>query len=237
MMKVEVWSDIMCPFCYIGKHNYETALKQFSESGDIELEWKSFQLDPDMPKDSPYQNIYHYLSDRKGISPSQAKAMTANVSQVGKQAGVELNFEQSIVANSFDAHRLIHLAQTKNLGSQLKEALFHAHFTGGKDVSDPKVLIMLGKEVGLEEAAIEALLNSDQYAYGVAQDIQEARNIGVRGVPFFVFNRKYAISGAQPPAAFLQTLEKSFAEWRVDHPKTLLDVKEGPSCTPDGKCD
>ena len=236
-MKVEVWSDIMCPFCYIGKHHYEAALQQFGESEDIELEWKSFQLDPDIPKDSQYENIYQYLADRKGISREQAEQMTAGVAQAGKQAGVELNFERSVVANSFDAHRLIHLAQQQNLGNPFKEALFHAHFTDGKDISDHATLVALGKEVGLEETAIGAALESDQYAYEVSQDAQEARNIGVRGVPFFVFNRKYTISGAQPPAAFLQTLEKSFAEWRVENPKVQLDVQEGPSCSPDGQCD
>ena len=236
-MKVEVWSDIMCPFCYIGKHHYEAALQQFGESENIELEWKSFQLDPDIPKDTQYENIYQYLADRKGISREQAKQMTAGVAQAGKPEGVELNFEQSVVANSFDAHRLIHLAQQQNLGNPFKEALFHAHFAEGKDISDHATLVVLGEEVGLEGTAIEAVLNSDQYAYEVSQDAQEARNIGVRGVPFFVFNRKYAISGAQPPEAFLQTLEKSFAEWRVENPKVQLDVQEGPSCSPDGKCD
>jgi len=236
-MKIEVWSDIVCPFCYIGKRNMEAALKQFSESAVIELEWKSFQLDPELPKDTSYADTYQYLAQRKGLSIVQAKEMTAGVAMAGKKAGVELNFEKAIVANTWDAHRLVHLAQVANRGSVVKEALFHAHFTDGKDISDRNTLIALGKGARLEEAAVQAMLDGDQFAYEVAQDIQEARNLGIRGVPFFVFNRKYAVSGAQPPEVFLQTLEKSFAEWRKDNPQVPFEVNEGLSCKPDGNCD
>ena len=235
-MKIEVWSDIMCPFCYIGKKHFETALKQFSDADAIDLEWKSFQLDPHMPRNPEYKNTYHYLAERKGMSYDEAKQMTAGVAQAGAQAGITLNFEHAIVANSFDAHRLVHLAQTMGLGSELKAALFRAHFTDGKEINDHKTLIELGKAVGLTETAVAAVLDSNQYSDEVAKDIREAREIGVRGVPFFVFNRKYAISGAQPPEAFLQTLEKSVAEWRAENPKVALTVTEGPSCGPDG-CD
>lgn len=235
-MKVEVWSDIMCPFCYIGKHHYEKALKQFSNAANIDLEWKSFQLDPELPKATSYSDTYQYLAERKGMTYDQAQQMTAGVSEAGKQAGLELNFEQAIVANTFDAHRLIHFAHTKQLGSALKEALFRAHFTDGKNIGDPAILLALGEEIGLESAAVGHVLESDQYAYEVTQDIQEAQNIGVRGVPFFVFNRKYAVSGAQPVDVFLETLQKSFAEWQAAHPPVILNVNEGPSCSPDGTC-
>lgn len=236
-MKIEVWSDIICPFCYIGKHNVETALKQFDEPAAIELEWKSFQLDPGLPKGTVYANTYQYLAQRKGLSIAQAKEMTAGVALTGKNAGVALNFDKAIIANTWDAHRLIHLAQTVNRGSAVKEALFRAHFTDGKDISDRNTLIALGKDARLDEAAIQTVLDSEQFAYEVTQDIQEARNIGIRGVPFFVFNRKYAVSGAQPPEVFLQTLEKSFAEWRKENRGNHIEVSEGPSCTPDGSCD
>lgn len=236
-MKIEVWSDIVCPFCYIGKRNFETALQQFEEAQSIKLEWKSFQLDPELPKGTTYADTYRYLAERKGMSIAQAKEMTVGVAATGKNAGVALNFEKAIVANTWDAHRLMHLAQSKGAGSRVKEALFRAHFTDGKDISAPGTLVELGKEAGLEETAVSAMLSSDTYAHEVAQDIQEARNIGIRGVPFFVFNRKYAVSGAQPPEVFLQTLQKSFTEWRAANPGTFLDVTEGPSCSPDGSCD
>lgn len=236
-MKVEVWSDVMCPFCYIGKHHYEEALKKFSGAANVELEWKSFQLDPDLPKETQYADTFQYLAERKGMPYDQARQMTAGVSEAGKQAGLDLNFEKAVVANTFDAHRLIHFAQTEKLGNAVKEALFRAHFTDGKDISDPVILQALGEEVGLESTAVRQVLDSNRYAYEVTQDIQDARNIGVRGVPFFVFNRKYAVSGAQPADVFLETLEKSFTEWQATHPKISLEVNEGPSCSPDGTCE
>ncbi|MGK6351403.1 DsbA family oxidoreductase [Parapedobacter sp. DT-150] len=235
-MKIEIWSDIVCPFCYIGKHNFETALQQFDGQQAVEVEWKSFQLDPDLPKNPTYANTYQYLAERKGLNITQAREMTAGVASTGKKAGVELNFDKAIPANTWDAHRLIHLAQTEGLGSQVKENLFRTHFTEGKNISDIDTLVALGKEAGLDEATITAVLGSDQYAYEVAQDIQEAGNIGVRGVPFFVFDRKYAVSGAQPPEVFLQTLEKAFTEWRQANPAVPFDVTEGPACGPDGEC-
>lgn len=235
-MKVEVWSDIMCPFCYIGKHHYEQALKQFADAAVVELEWKSFQLDPTLPKNAPYQDTYQYLSDRKGIAVSQAEEMTASVAEAGREAGLALNFDRAIVTNTFDAHRLLHFAKTRQLGNALKEVLFRAHFTDGKDVGNTEILIALAGETGLDTASARQVLESNQYADAVAEDIREARQIGVQGVPFFIFNRKYAISGAQPTAAFLQTLEKSFAAWRSDHPQVNLKVSEGPSCAPDGTC-
>lgn len=236
-MKVEVWSDIMCPFCYIGKHHYEKSLEQLGATADIELEWKSFQLDPELPKEVSYNDTYQYLAERKGMTHDHAKQMTAGVSETGKRAGLELNFDQAIVANTFDAHRLIHFAHTKQLGSVLKEALFRAHFTDGKNISDRDTLLALSEEVGLDAAAVRQVLEGDRYAYEVKQDIQEAQNIGVQGVPFFVFDRKYALSGAQPVEVFLETLQKSYAEWQAAQPKVSLEVREGPSCSPDGTCE
>ncbi|PPL00369.1 DsbA family oxidoreductase [Parapedobacter indicus] len=236
-MKIEIWSDIVCPFCYIGKRNFETALAQFDEAEFVELEWKSFQLDPELPKGTTYADTYQYLAERKGLSIAQAKEMTSSVAATGKNAGVTLNFEKAVIANTWDAHRLIHLAQSKGAGTRVKEALFNAHFTDGKDISNRDTLVELGKKAGLEETPVIAMLSSDAYAHEVAQDIQEARNIGIRGVPFFVFNRKYAVSGAQPPEVFLQTLQKAVAEWRATNPDTLINVTEGPSCSPDGTCD
>jgi len=236
-MKIKVWSDIACPFCYIGKRNFEAALRQFEDAPFIKLEWKSFQLDPELPKGTTYTDTYQYLAERKGMSIAQAKEITSGVAATGKNAGLALRFERTVVTNTWDAHRLIHLAQANGVGNVVKEALFKAHFTDGADISESSTLIALGKEAGLEETAMLEMLNSERFGYEVTQDIQEARNIGIRGVPFFVFNRKYAVSGAQPSDVFLQTLQKSFAEWRQANPSSFLDVAEGPSCSPDGFCD
>lgn len=236
-MKIEIWSDIMCPFCYIGKKHLETALATFNDTDAIDVVWKSYQLDPRIPRNPEPKNIYQYLADSKGMSYSDAQQMTAGVTQAAANAGVTLDFERAVVANSFDAHRLVHLAQPKGLANAMKEGLFRAHFTEGKDINNRDTLVAVGTSVGLAEAEITAVLDSDRFSNEVAHDIREARDIGVRGVPFFVFNRKYAVSGAQPPEVFSQTLEKSFAEWRAENPKITLTVNEGPTCGPDGRCD
>ncbi len=227
----------MCPFCYIGKRHLETALQQFDDADAVDVVWKSYQLDPYIPRNPEYKNTYAYLAARKGMSYEEAKEMTAGVTQAAANAGLTLDFERAVVANSFDAHRLVHLAQASGLADVTKEGLFRAHFTEGKDVNSREVLIAVGTAAGLAEAEITDLLNSDRYSDAVAHDIREARDIGVRGVPFFVFNRKYAVSGAQPPEVFMQTLDKSFVEWRAENPKATLTVTEGPTCGPDGHCE
>lgn len=236
-MNIEIWSDIMCPFCYIGKRHLESALAQMTEKDTVSVIWKSFQLDPGLSNEKTYGSTYQYLAERKGLSVAQAKEMTAGVAASGRQAGVSLNFDRTVIANTHDAHRLIHLAQHHGLASAMEEALFRAHFADGKDVADRGTLIELGKDVGLDEETVASVLDSRRYAEDVSADIDEARELGIRGVPFFVVNRKYAISGAQPTEAFLQTLEKAFAEWRKDNPKSPFEVTAGPSCTPDGNCD
>jgi predicted DsbA family dithiol-disulfide isomerase len=236
-MKVEVWSDIMCPFCYIGKRNYESALNKFEGRDHIEIEWRSFQLDPTIPKHIPAkENVYQYLADKKGISYEQSAKMHERVIQMAKDAGLDYRFDKAIVANSFDAHRLIQLAKTKGLGDGAEERLFRAYFTEGKDFGDHETLISIGKEIGLPEEEIKSALVSEIYAEKVEQDIQEATEIGVQGVPFFVFDRKYAVSGAQPPEHFLQALNQSFGEWEKDHPATPLMVEEGAVCKPGEDC-
>ena len=211
-MKIEIWSDIMCPFCYIGKRHFEAALKQFPQANEVEIEWKSFQLDPTIPKMDERVDVYQYLADKKGMSLEQSKAMHENVIQMAKNAGLDYNFDIAVVGNSKDAHRLIQFAKTKGLGDQAEEALFKAYFTDGKNMADMKDLIEIGTSIGLDSNELTSILESDAFAYEMMQDVQEAQNIGVQGVPFFVFDRKYAVSGAQPVEAFLQTLEKVQSE-------------------------
>ena len=219
-MKVEVWSDIMCPFCYIGKRNYETALQQFSQNDQVEIEWHSFQLDPTIPETTNEKiSVFQYLADRKGMTYEQSVNMHKGVIETAKNAGLTYNFDKAIVANSFSAHKMIQLAKTKGLGDAIEERLFLAYFTQGKDLGNIDILVELGEETGLKKDEIISAIQSDEFAYKVKTDIQEAQNIGVRGVPFFVFNRKYGISGAQPPKAFLQTLEQSFKDWQKSKSK------------------
>jgi len=236
-MKVEIWSDIMCPFCYIGKRNYESALSQFEGRNDIETEWRSYQLDPTIPENSPVkENVYQYLASKKGISYEQSAQMHERVILMAKKAGLDYRFDKAIVANSFDAHRMIQLAKTKGLGDAAEERLFRAYFTEGKDFGDHETLIALGKEIGLPEEEIRSALISDHYGEKVEQDIQQAAEIGVQGVPFFVINRKYAVSGAQPPEYFLQALDQSYGEWKKDHSSGILVEGESALCKPGEDC-
>ncbi|MBS7320765.1 MAG: DsbA family oxidoreductase [Myroides sp.] len=235
-MKIEIWSDVMCPFCYIGKRHFEEALSKFSDKEHIDIEWKSFQLDPTMP-DVVEESQEDYLVKRKGMSRDQIQGMLQNVTAMGKEAGLDFNFDQSIMVNSQKAHQLIQFAKSKGLGNEIEERLFQAYFTEGKNVADQTTLTELGKEIGLDENELQVAFNDDKYLYQMKQDIQEAQNIGVRGVPFFVFDRKYGVSGAQPTEAFLETLNKSFGEWREKNPKTILDISKGQSCDINGNCD
>lgn len=236
-MKVEVWSDIMCPFCYIGKRHYEAAIKKFAHANQIEIVWRSYQLDPSLPKPASKLSTYEYLAQRKGMSYEQSVAMHKNVIAMAKEAGLHYDYDKAVVANSFDAHRLIQLAKLHHLGDAAEERLFKAYFTEGKDMSNISTLILLGKEIGLDEKLVTDVLNSNQYTDAVNKDILEAEQIGVQGVPFFVFNRKYAVSGAQPDSVFLETLNKSFEEWLLANPETKLEVKEGKVCAPNKNCE
>lgn len=210
-LKVEIWSDVMCPFCYIGKRRFEAALAQFSKARQVEVEWKSFQLSPNMTT-QPGKSIHQFLAEHKGISPEQAKAMNDRVAQMASEVGLVYDFSKAIPANSFRAHRFSHLAKSKGLQDKAEEILFRSYFTEGKNTDDVTVLAALGKEIGLDAAAVKEVLEGDQYANEVRKDIEEARQIGVNGVPFFVFNRKYAVSGAQESETFLNVMEKSITE-------------------------
>ena len=214
-MKVEIWSDVMCPFCYLGKRKFEIALEQFAHKDDIEIEWKSFLLQPDLVTDTTI-NINQYLADIKDFPIEQARQMNNQVAQAGKAIGLTYNVEQIVVANSFKAHNLIQLAKTQQKQNEIEEKLFEAYFAEGKNIDDIPTLIEVAEKAGLNiNGLAEALENAD-VAKEVQADVDDARKLGIRGVPFFAFNRKYAISGAQEPTAFLSTLEKSFADWKND---------------------
>lgn len=231
-MKIEIWSDVMCPFCYIGKRHLEKALEDFSGKDQVEMVWKSFQLNPDMPESSD-ENVYEYLAKAKGISLEQSKQMHERVEEMAQNAGLNYNFDIAKVANSFKAHRVLQLAKRNNLGDALKEELLKAYFTEGKNVSDKQVLVELSEKVGMTADDVELALTNDSFANYVNNDIDEARQIRVQGVPFFVFDRKYAISGAQPVEHFKGTLSKVFEE-----SSSFINTspEQGDSCDVDGNC-
>ena len=218
-MKIEIWSDVMCPFCYIGKRKLETALDLFPNRDEIHIEWKSYQLNPEMKTDSG-KNINSYLAEVKGISVERAEQMNAYVTKMAKEVGLVYKMENAIVANSFDAHRFSHFAKSKGLQDAAEESLFKAYFSDGKNTADAETLSNLAADVGLVKEEVLSMLSSNQYEEAVAEDINEANEIGVNGVPFFVFNRRYAISGAQDSQIFLETLVKAHSEWKQEnHPE------------------
>ncbi len=230
-MKVEIWSDVVCPFCYIGKRNFENALKSFSPKGEVEVVWRSFQLDPSV-KTTPGQSLHEYLAERKGFTPDHARQMNDHVTNVARQAGLSFNLDKAVVANTFDAHRLIHLAAKHGLQDAAEERLFSAYFSEGKNVGNLDTLVQLGTEIGLDAEEIKRVLQSDAYAEEVHADQYGAQQVGARGVPFFVFNNKYAVSGAQPSEVFAKALQKTWEEQRI----VSMPEADGGFCTPDGVC-
>lgn len=211
-MKVEIWSDVMCPFCYIGKRRFEQALNQFEYADEIDIEWRSFQLNPDLKTD-PDISINEYLAESKGWPLEHAQKMNQRVTEMAKEVGLEYNMNQAVVANSFDAHRLLQFAKSQNKGNEVEEALFHAYFTEGKNIGDHRTLISLGSEIGLDPDKTEEILGSDQYSNQVKHDIEIAGGMNIRGVPFFLFDRKYGVSGARETEIFLKALKQSWNEW------------------------
>lgn len=220
-MKVEIWSDVMCPFCYIGKRHFEKAIENLPFKNEVEIEWKSFQLNPEY-QNTNNEDLYTYLARSKGMSVAQAKQMTTQVVAMAENVGLNIDFDTNVPANSFDAHRLIHYAASKGLQDQAEEALFHAHFMEGKNIAKADVLMEIAKSLGLDAAETLSILKSDDFAEGVRYDIYESQQLGVRGVPYFVFDRKYALSGAQPIDAFEGALTQSFTEWKATQPQTQL---------------
>ena len=226
----------MCPFCYIGKRHFEKALENFPGRNDIEVEWKSFQLNPDMETE-PGKHINEYLAEKKGWSIEQARQANEYVTAMAAQAGLQYDMDRAVVANSFDAHRMIQLAKQTGKGDEMEENLFRAYFTEGKNIADHGTLTDLAAAAGVDRSKAEEVLKGRDFTEDVEQDIYESQQIGVRGVPFFVLNGKYAVSGAQPVSAFAGALETAWKEWKEAEPRLdRLAEDEGNTCAVDGNC-
>ena len=213
-MKVEIWSDVMCPFCYIGKRKFESALDSLSLKDDVEVVWHSFQLNPNQ-KAEPEKDVYSHLAELKGQTREWSVMVHDNMTKAAKVIGLEYQFDKAKVANSFDAHRVIQLAKKYNLTDELEERYFKAYFTDGELMSDHVTLIRLATEAGLPQEEVIQVLETGQYSQEVINDRAEARQLGANGVPFFVMDRKYAVSGAQEPSVFKATLEKAFEGFQL----------------------
>jgi protein disulfide-isomerase len=235
-LTIEIWSDVACPFCYIGKTNFENALNSFAKKDDIEVVWRSFILDPTLPEVNN-KNLYESLSEKKGLSMDQVMQMTEGVQAMATRAGLQMNFDEAQAVNTFKAHRVLQLAKKNGKGGALKEALLEAYFTQGANVADASTLKSIAGKVGLSPEEVVQALEQNEYAEAVNDDVAEARSLGINGVPYFVIDRKYGISGAQPPEAFSQALERAYQEWSNTNKSQLEEVKSGSSCEPSGNCD
>lgn len=234
-LKIQIWSDVMCPFCYIGKRKIEEALSLFENKEAVVIEWKSFQLDPNFVA-TPNESIVDHLAEKYRRDTDWAQSMIDNMTINAKNSGLDFHFEKAILANSRNAHRLLHLAKKHQLSNEVKELLFKAYLTDGLNVNDWKTLQEIGQKVGLPMEEINQLIDTDSYINEVRQDQQEAQALGVTGVPFFVFDNKYAVSGAQPTEIFLKTLEKAWEEGEFIAPIETDILSETNSCTIEG-CD
>jgi predicted DsbA family dithiol-disulfide isomerase len=230
---VEIWSDIGCPWCFIGKRRFEAALSRFEHAPEVEVRWRSYQLDPTLPERFEGTEV-EYLSKVKGMDPAQVSGMLDHVTAQAAGVGLNYRFDELKVANTFTAHRLIHLAHDlrgAEAAAGVKEALLAAHFEQGRDISSHDVLAGIGAEAGLDPEAVRSVLAGSEYTDSVNADIAEARALGVSGVPFFVLDRKYGISGAQPEEVFTQALSQAWAESR--QPLQPIAAESG-ACAVDG---
>lgn len=208
MMTVEIWSDVMCPFCYIGKRRFEAALAKYEHRDQVQIVWRSFQLDPSLETD-PEKSVSQSLAEKKGWTLAQTTQRMQHVVDMAQTVGLTFNFDRAVVANSFDAHRFAHFAKAHGKQHEAEEQLFEAYFVAGQNTASHETLAEMGASIGLDPADILTMLKRDDYAKDVLEDIQEARQLGISGVPFFVFNRQYAISGAQDERLFLETLQQA----------------------------
>jgi predicted DsbA family dithiol-disulfide isomerase len=210
-MRVDIWSDVVCPWCYVGKRRFEAALAEFPGRDDVEVHWRSFELDPRAPRLRTSDRI-EYLAAKYRIPPEQAEAMDRQITEAGRSAGLDLHLDRTRGGNTFDAHRLLHLAADHGRGEELKERLLRAYFTEGEPIGDPAALARLAREAGLPAADIDDVLAGDRYAEAVRADEQHARALGATAVPFFVIDETYGIAGAQPPEVFANVLERAWSE-------------------------
>ncbi|MFD1020805.1 DsbA family oxidoreductase [Thalassobacillus hwangdonensis] len=236
-MKIEIWSDIVCPFCYIGKRRLEAALADFEGKNQVEIEFKSFELDPGAEKNTE-SVMYERLASKYGTSIEQAKQMCDNMVEQAKGVGLDFRFDDVIPTNTLDAHRLTHLAKDKGVEKEVHERFFHAYFTEAKNMGDHDTLTELALDAGLDEAEVREVLASERYTDSVRKDEAEARTIGVQGVPFFVINRKYAVSGAQPVDVFKNALSKAWDEEQQQPVfETVSSDNEATGVCTDDSCD
>ncbi|WP_420595551.1 DsbA family oxidoreductase [Deinococcus sp.] len=230
-LQVDIWSDIACPWCYIGKRRFEQALAQFPQAEQVDVVWHSFELDPSAPvqSDTPMRER---LASKYGRSLADAQAMMDGMTQTAAAEGLEYHFEKSQPTNTFQAHQLLHLAAEKGVQGRLKERLLSAHLSEGENLGDVETLVRLASDAGLNADEARLALSNQTYADAVRQDEAQAQAFGIQGVPFFVLGNKYGVSGAQAPETLLGALNQVLSE---SQPLTLIGNNVAEGCE-DGQC-
>ena len=228
-MNVEIWSDIVCPWCYIGKRRFEHALDRFAHRDDVQVTWRSFELDPRSPRRSS-TSLNEMLARKYGRTPAQVEAMQAQLTALAAEERLTYRLDQAQHGNTFDAHRLIHLAAQHGLQDAMKERLMQAYFTEGRPIGDPDALVAIAAEVGLDADEARAVLEGTAFASEVRADEQRAAAFGISGVPFFAIDERYGVSGAQSADVFLSALEQA---WTAAHPLTMVSANGAGVCEDD----
>jgi predicted DsbA family dithiol-disulfide isomerase len=228
-VQIEVWSDVVCPWCYIGKRRLESALERFPHRDEVDVVWRSFQLDPSVPEGQTFPTLAS-LAEKYGRSAEEMRGMQARVEEVAAGEGLSYHLADGVSGNTLRAHELLHLAAEHGLAGRLKERLLHAYFEEGRPVFDVESLVPYAVEVGLAEDEVRAALADRRYLPAVHEDAATARALGATGVPFFVVDRAYGAAGAQPAEVLLQLLERA---WADSHP--LVTVPDADACS-DGSC-
>jgi len=232
-MQVEIWSDVVCPWCFIGKRRFETALGRFAHADAVEVTWRSFELEPRAPRVRS-EPLTEHLATRYGVAHAEARAMQDRMTSVAHGEGLQFRLDAARPGNTFDAHRLLHLARQRGLQDAVKERFLAAYLTEGEVIGDPEVLIRLATQGGLPDEAARRVLSGDEHADAVRADEAAARSLGVNGVPFFVVDRAYGVSGAQPAEVLLELLE---AVWAHSEPSSGVGgAPDGGACD-DASCD
>ena len=227
-MNVEIWSDIACPWCYVGKRRFEAALERFEHRDQVQVTWRSFELDPSAPHERPESGAEH-LASKYGTTVEDARAMEDRMTSVAAGDGLDFRFDKLRLGNTFDGHRIVHLAKQHGRQDAMEERLMRAYLTEGQLIADHEVLQRLAVEVGLPEDEVREVLATERFADEVRDDERTAASLGIHAVPFFVVDRKIAASGAQPPEVLLQLLEQAMPAEPV-----LPVVADGATCGPDG---
>jgi predicted DsbA family dithiol-disulfide isomerase len=236
-VKIEIWSDVVCPWCYIGKRRFEAALARFPHRDQVEIEWKGFELDPGARSaahggEHTPDDYAERLARKYGTSVPGAQTMLDQMTSAAAEEGLDFHFERAVPANTFDAHQVVHLGLERGVQDAVKERLLRAYFTEGEAVGDREALVRLGAEAGLDADEVRAALDEQRYAAAVREDESDAAALGISGVPFFVVDRKYGINGAQPADVMLDMLQRVWAE---THPLQVVGgPADGPACGPDG---